>query len=331
MERRNEMRNVKMTNIFLILLMAVLFLSMGTISPIWGADYPKKPIKIVCPFGAGSGADRIVRVAIPFIEKALGQEMVMIYKAGGGGVVGANYYMTTRPDGYTLMVYNQPHIMIQERFMKVAFSTSKLIPLLGLTDRPEIIMVKATSPFKAFQDLVKYAKQNPGKLTIGNTGTFTSNHLTYAMMSKAVGIDLTRVAFASGGKMNAALLGDQIDATVSNRQWLTLHEGKLRPLVSASIERVIPDVPTFKELGYEGVINAASNFIFTREGTPAPIVTYLSEKLAPLRSNLDLKKEYIEKGIDYGVFDHQQCQTMMKEIMQHVEETKDLLVKGQKK
>jgi tripartite-type tricarboxylate transporter receptor subunit TctC len=322
---------MKKIKIFLIFLTAVLFLTMGTFYPISAADYPEKPIKIVCPFGAGSGADRIVRIAIPFIEKALGQEIVMIYKAGGGGVVGANYYMTTKPDGYTLMVYNQPHIMIQERFMKVAFSTSKLVPLLGLTDRPEIIMVKATSPFKTFQDLVKYAKENPRKLTIGNTGTFTSNHLTYAMMSKAVGINLTRVPFASGGKMNAALLGDQIDATVSNRQWLTIHEGKLRPLVSASMERVIPDVPTFKELGYEGVVNSASNFIFAREGTPEHIVNYLSKKLAPLRSNLDLKKEYIDKGIDYGVFDYQQCRNMMKEIMQHVEKTKDLLSKEQKK
>ena len=72
------------------------------------AAYPERPLSVICPFGAGSGADRIIRIIMPYLEKALGQKLVMDYKAGGGGVVGSNYFMTTKTDGYTLLFYNQP-------------------------------------------------------------------------------------------------------------------------------------------------------------------------------------------------------------------------------
>ena len=303
----------------------------GTSTRALAADYPSKPIKLICPFGAGSGSDRILRIAQPYMKKALGQEIVMDYKSGGGGVVGANYYMTTKADGYSLLTYNQPHIMIQEKFMKTAYSTDNLIPLLGFTWRPEIITVKEDSPFKTFQDLVDYAKANPGKLTIGNTGTFSSNHLTYAMMVKATGIDVVRVPFKSGGQMNAALLGDQIDACVSNKQWLTIHAGKIRALVSASSESFIEGVPTFKELGYGDLENAASNFVFVKAGTPDDIVKYLQEKLAPLSKDEQLKKEFLDAGVDYAVFTADQCVKLVERIKSQIAESSEMISKDNAK
>lgn len=100
---------------------------------------------------------------------------------------------------------------------------------------------------------VTYARENPGKLTVGTTGSLSSNHLSFALFSKLTGLQMTRVPFNSAGKMNAALLGGQIDATFNNLQWLTMYPGKLRVLSTASTERLQPDIPTFiQEQGYPG-------------------------------------------------------------------------------
>lgn len=287
-------------------------------------EYPEKPLVILCPFGAGTGADRIVRTAIPYMKEAIGQQIVVEYKEGGGGVMGANYFMTTKADGYTLLVYNYPHIMVQEKFQRTAFGMDKLVPLLGLTNRPEVIMVKSTSPFKTFKEFVDYAKKNPKKITIGTTGSFASGHLTVAMMEKAAGIQVTRVAYESGAKVLTSLLGDHTDASVSNMAWMTVHPGQLRPLVSASEERLTADVPTFKEMGYDVVCEAVC-LIFLRKGAPEPVITFLRNKWAPIRGNEKLRKDYLTQDQDPTVFDWKGCEELATKMVKRIKETEELM------
>ena len=99
--------------------------------------YPDRPVTVVLPFGAGSGADRIIRVMLPRMEELLGQKIILDYKTGGGAVVGSNYFMTTKPDGYTLLFYNQPHITMQSTFQKTAYNNDNLVPIFGATWRPD--------------------------------------------------------------------------------------------------------------------------------------------------------------------------------------------------
>lgn len=178
-------------------------------APARAADYPSKTITMICPFGAGSGADIIIRPLIPYMKEALGTEVVMDYKAGAAGIVGANFFMTTRPDGYTLLTYNQPHILLQERFMKTAYDTDAFVPLLAVTFRPDHILVNKNGRFKSVDDIIAYARANPGKLTVGTVGVYSGNHLTYALLEREwgkLGIRMTRVPFESGGKMISALI-----------------------------------------------------------------------------------------------------------------------------
>lgn len=268
------------------------------------ADYPERPITIICPFGAGSGSDRIFRTALPYIKEALGVDIVIDYKAGGGGVVGSNYFMSVRPDGYTLLFYTQPHITLQEHFSRVAFGNDKLVPVLGLSCRPDIITVREDSPFKSLEEFLDHAKANPGKLTVGNTGSFSINHMTYAQLVKDTGLKFTRLPFENGGKMNAALLGGQIDACVSNMQWLAVYPGQIRALASTAEERPSADIPTFRELGYGNMTNlSAIDVLCARSDTPSEVLNTLKEKLAPLRDNERLKADFLKAQIDYGVFD----------------------------
>ncbi len=293
------------------------------------ANYPRKPISIICAFGAGTGADLILRPVIPFLQEALGTDVVPEYKSGAAGIVGANYFMTKRADGYSLLFYNQPHILLQEMFMKTAYKTEDLVPVLGLTFRPDFIISRSgDTRFKNAQDVLDYAKANPGKLTVGTTGVYSGNHLTYALLEKATGLKMTRVPFESGGKMVAALLGAQVDVILSSYMWIGTYEGQLAALASCTSKRLAPDVPTLEEFGVEGVSDTAnSNFIFAHKNTPAPVLDYLKEKLAPLTRDEALKKAMFDANMqyDYAVYDWKECEKEIDNYRAQIAKVEDLL------
>lgn len=292
------------------------------------AAYPEKPITVIVPFGAGSGADRTFRVCQPFFEKALGVKLMPDYKAGAGGIVGANYYMTTRPDGYTLLYYNFPHISIQQKLMKTSFNTGKLVPLFSGVSIAEILTVRTDSPFRTMRDFVEYAKAHPGKVTVGNTGSYSSNHLSFAVMCGEAGIELARIPFENGNKMNMALLDGQIDAACSNSQWLTINAGKLRALGSFASERTEANIPTFVEQGFPGMHGPGTgNMLLGLAAMPEEARNYLIARLATLKNDEEFKNALAKAGIESVMRDHEALTVMIKEIDAQVDDMADLIRK----
>ncbi len=319
----------------ILLCLSLLALCLGLSAPAQAASYPSKPITLVNPFGAGTGLDLIVRPVVPFIKEALGTEIVTDYKTGAAGIVGANYFMTRRPDGYNMLVYNQPHIIMQEMFMNTSYKSADLIPVLGVTYRPDFLIVRLNDErFKTAQDVVAYATANPGKLTVGTTGVYSGNHLTYALFEKSTGLNMVRVPFESGGKMLAALLGGQVDVVLSGYLWVPTYEGQLKALASSTRERLVPDVPTMGECGIEGVVDSAnSSYFFMHKNTPEPIINYLREKLAPLVHSEALKQAMIDANMryDYAVFDWKQCAIEIDRYRDQIAKVKDLLKESEDK
>lgn len=314
---------------FPLLAAGLLILHLFSLSAVAAAPYPSRAITVICPFGAGSGSDRIFRVALPYLEKALGQKIVMDYKSGGGGVVGSNYFMTTKADGYTLLFYSQPHITMQSTFQKTAYNNDNLVPILGMTWRPDILTVRADGPFRTLNDLVAYARAHPGKLTIGNTGSLSSNHLAFSLFTRAAGMTATRVPFESGGKMNIALVGGQIDACFSNMQWLSVYPGQIRALASAAAERPAADIPTFTELGYPQLEGVASlDVLCVRKGTPDNVITLLREKVVPLLSDEQVRADYLQAGIDYGMFDGPAVEKIVTRFHRQAADMRDVILES---
>lgn len=303
---------------------AAVLLALGMVAPAQAA-YPEKPITVIIPFGAGTGADNNFRAAQPFYEEALGVKIVTDYKAGAGGVVGANYYMSTRPDGYTLLFYNFPHISLQQVFQKTSYNTDNLVPIVSSVLFDEIITVREDSPFKTLDDLIKYAKENPGKVTVGNTGSYSSNHLTFASFVKETGVDMVRIPFENGTKLNVALLDGQIDAACSNAQWLTTHKGKIRALASASKERIIEGVPTFAEYGINMDGCTMFNCLIGRADMPKEALDYLTSRLATLRDNKDLAASIARIGSTYGFQDSNDLKETIAKMDAKVESLKDTI------
>ena len=261
-------------------------------------EYPSRPITLVNPFGAGSSADIVVRLIEPFIKEAFGVNVVMSYKEGAGGVVGVNEFVTMKPDGYSIIYYNYPHYQLQPRFGKTLFKPGDLEPLMWVNAGPEGLLVRSDSPFKTIQEFLDYAKANPGKLAIGNTGTFGSNHVTYALLEKETGLKFTRIPFTNGSKSMTAVLAGEIDAALISAEMAGFYEGKMRVLAVAGEERMqtLPDVPTFKEIGYPGIINVLCTNFFTQKGVPPEILENMRARFATIVNDPKFKELMSSKG-----------------------------------
>ncbi len=239
-------------SVFLVLLIALI--AAGTAF----AQFPAKPLDYVLAFNPGGESDIFARAQQPLLEKILGQKVMVSYKIGGGGAVGWADLVKQRPDGYTFTGHNLPHIILQPLTMSnCGYKTNEIIPVYTFMSTPNVIAVNAKSPFKTLDDLVKFAKANPGAVLIGGSGSASANEIGQKVFDKLAGIKTTYIPFTGSGDAIPALLGGHVSlmtyTTMGNS-----YEGEVRVLAVAAEKRVssLPNIPTFRELGYDLVEGA---------------------------------------------------------------------------
>src|SRR4051812_27424275 len=222
--------------------------------PALAQEYPTKPITLIVPWPAGGSTDISMRAIADSASKFIGQPIVIDNKAGGGGTVGpATMAAAAKPDGYTIAqlpitVFRLP--LMQEVSWDPAKDFSYIIHLTGYTFG---VTTNAEQPFKTWQDVVDYAKQNPGKVTYATPGTGTSLHIGMEQIAAKAGIKLTHVPFKGGAETNAAVLGGHTTLQADSSGWKPLVEaGRLRLLMiwTANRSKNWPQTPTLRELGY---------------------------------------------------------------------------------
>jgi tripartite-type tricarboxylate transporter receptor subunit TctC len=246
------MKKTRITFAFLV------FLSVST----WGAigiaaDYPQKPIRMIVPWGAGGGSDVLCRAFQPAFEKILGQRILIENIPAGSTKMGTMELMKAKPDGYTLLFSNEAWIA---RYYAKIYDTKvweQMTPIGNVTSEPlAFVEVRAESPFKTWGDLVKAAKENPGKLSCGNPGVGSPLDIVFKEITEAAGINVRYVPFAGGGPSKIAMLGGHVDFRLCQppEAITMIRAGKSRGLAISTDKRLeaLPDVPTFKELDLKG-------------------------------------------------------------------------------
>jgi len=226
----------------------------------WGQAYPAKPVTMVVPWPAGGSTDIVMRTISEAAAKHLGQPIVIDNKPGASGTLGpAVVAATAKPDGYTLAQIPIT-VMRLPLMQKVTWDARKdFTYVVHLTGYTFGITAKADGPFKTWQDVVAFAKENPGKVTYATPGTGTSLHIGMEQIAARAGIQLTQVPFKGGAETNAAVLGGHTSLQADSTGWKPLVEGgQLRLLAIWTGERskVWPDTPTLKELGYPFVFDS---------------------------------------------------------------------------
>ena len=243
--------------------------------PAQAQSYPSQTIQLISPFAPGS-TDMMLR---PFVEKLpefLGQSVVLNYKPGAGGAVGAGFVATSKPDGYTLVGTSIGSIVLGPLANKDAkFNLDSFTPVAAVAEGSLILVVPSSSRFKTMKELVEYSKQHPQQLTYTSSGAMGITHVLTEIAAKEAGVRWSHIAYQGSGPGVTALLGGHVDMASSAVGPVQAHinAGTLRPLAVYSETRMkaYPEVPTLKELGY----NVASPVVYgllAPKGTPREVV-----------------------------------------------------------
>ncbi len=256
-------------------LMLIISLFIAFTVPALASDYPTKPITLIIPYPAGGSTDVTGRVLATAAKRYLGQPVIVENKGGGGGTVGPNLVISKPPDGYTIGIMASTTVTISWHMGKMNFNPiDDVYHIMRYTGYLYGFVVRADSPWKTLQDFVKYAKENPGKVTYGTTGVGTGPHLAMEQLSYLTGMQLVHVPYKGGAECNTALLGGHVDSVSDSTSWGPLVDaGKFRLLAvyTAARSARYPQVPTLKELGFDMVFPSPLE-IMGPKGLPQPIV-----------------------------------------------------------
>jgi tripartite-type tricarboxylate transporter receptor subunit TctC len=248
--------------------------------PVIAAEFPAKPVILICPWPPGGSTDISMRVLAETTSKYLGQPVVIENKAGGSGTVGgATMAATAKPDGYTvsqipITIFRLPYMM------KVTWDPLKdFTYIIHLTGYTFGVVVKADSPWKTWNEFIAYAKSNPAKVTYATPGAGTTLHITMETIAMRQGIKWIQVPMKGGGETTPAVLGGHVTATADSTGWAPqVDAGHLRLLVTWGNQRTKkwPDVPTLKELGF-GIVSNSPFGIAGPKGMDPKVVKILHD------------------------------------------------------
>ncbi|QFT98983.1 Tripartite tricarboxylate transporter family receptor [Roseovarius sp. THAF8] len=267
-------------------------------------NYPERPVMLMVSYGAGGATDFQARIVTMTAgnEDALGMPIAIVNKPGAGGRVGWNWLATqVDADGYTLGAYNVPHFIAQSIEGGVDYSTDSFEPIANWGADPAVFVVGADSQFNSMEDVVNYAKENPGGLTFSGAGLYVGHHIAALQLEKAAGVKLAYIPNNAGGAgaMKAVIAGDVLGGVNNLSDAFRAEKaGNVKILGVFDNERsdFLPDVPTMKEQGYD-IDNASVNFrgVMVPKGTPQPIIDKLAE-IVPAMFENDRVKGKMEAG-----------------------------------
>ena len=266
-------------------------------------DYPVKPIRTVVAFAPGGPADLVVRPVAQKLHELLGQPVVIDYRAGANGVIGADMVAKSPPDGYTLLATTSSFTISPSTFAKLPYDTVKDFAPLSLTASSDIaFMVNPVVPARTLREFIAVAKSRKNALTYGSSGTGGSLHLGAEMLKLASGIDMLHVPYKGAILAMADVIGGHIDVMfISVPPAIPqVKSGKLRALATASAKRArgLPEVPTFAELGFADFEVDSRYGLVAPAATPRDIVVKLSAAIMKATQSADFKERYAGLGLE---------------------------------
>ena len=259
---------------------AFAWLILSFTAPVVWAQYPTKTVQIINPFPPGAVTDIVARILAPKMSAALGQQVVIVNKAGGGGAVGIQAAKDATPDGYTILVTPPPIALIPIVNKNSSFTLKDFAPLALATSSPNTTVVKSDAPWKSFEEFIADAKKTPGQLTYGSAGPGTTPHFIGELVKIKTGIDMTHVPLGSESAAATAVLGGHVNIAFLTLGTTRSHieAGTMRALAVASNRRLkdFPNLPTTVEKGYPELNLKIWVGFFAPANTPAAAVKRLS-------------------------------------------------------
>lgn len=250
------------------------------------AQFPDRPIKLIVPYAAGGGTDAIARLVAQGMSENLGQSVVVENNGSAGGNIAVAQAAGAPPDGYTILMANQGPMTVNPHM----FKSVKVDPLAAfdaltlIAAAPLVLVVPKSSPFQSFQDLIDYAKKNPGKLSYGSAGNGSASHVAVLLLGEVAGIQMVHVPYRGAGPALNDLVGGQTQFMITTLPSVTglVHGGQLRALAVTSRKAIpqLPGIPAIAEAGYPDYESTAWYGFVVPKGVPAAVKERLSTAIA---------------------------------------------------
>ncbi|KQT09298.1 tripartite tricarboxylate transporter substrate binding protein [Ramlibacter sp. Leaf400] len=261
---------------------------------------PDKNVMYWQAFPPGGESDLSARhQQVVLKKKCPAVETIIQYKAGAGGALMWTQINQLPGDGANVVGINLPHIVFQPIEGTVQYKTQDITPVFWFHFTPDILVVPESSPIKNFQDFLRNAKSNPGKLNLGGSGLNSANHAAHERMNAAFGVKTVYVPFKGTGDMATSVIGSQVDGAMTYVPFAIANKGRIRPLAVAMEKRhpLMPDVPTFKELGVDWV-DGAYRGIGVPKSTPPEARKRISDMWMALNSDPEMKELASRSGFE---------------------------------
>jgi len=263
--------------------------------------YPTKPVRLLVPFPPGGSTDLVARTFSPRLGELLGQQIVIDYKGGAGGSIGAAEVARAAPDGYTLLIVWDTHA-VNHHIYKVQYDFGKSFePVSLLVQSPGILVAHPGFPPSTVKELIQYAKANPGRVTYGSAGAGSSNHLSGLLFSEMAGVTMTHVPYKGGGPLITDLLGGHVNIVFGTLPLYEQHvrSGKMKAIAVLAKGRIpqFPDLPAASETlpGFE----AKTWFGLLAPGrTPKRIVAQLHQNVVRALIDTKVREQLASRGFD---------------------------------
>lgn len=280
----------------------ILLSALLALAPLTGSaqDYPSKPIKLIVPFPAGGGTDIIGRVLGQKLSEQLKQPIIIENKPGAAGSIGVDVVAKSPADGYTLVLGQTSNIAINPSLYKnLSYDPLKdLSPVINVAEAPLVLVVGASSPFKNFDDIKKAAIAKPNEITFGSPGSGTVAHLTGELLQAKANIKFNHIPYKGSAQALTDLMGGRLDVYMSSipTALAQIKGGKLRAIAVTAANKtdVMPDIPTFKELGVKDLVTNSWFGIFVPAKTPQAIIERLSKEI-----NLAIQSDSVKEKIAF--------------------------------
>lgn len=265
------------------------------------AAFPEKPVKLVVPFSPGGGTDLVARTLGVGMSQELGQSVIIDNKPGAGTIIGTDAVAKSPADGYTLVVSTFAHAINPSLRPKMPFDTDKAFtPVILLARGPNVLVVRADSPYKSVAEVIAVSKKSPGSLTFASQGIGTSAHLAGEMLMNLAKIEMTHVPYKGAGPAMTDLLGGQVDMIFGTAAAVSpfLASGKMRALgvTSAQPSAALKGIPTIAET-VPGFVVESWYGLYAPAGTPADVVATLNAAAAKAARGDDFTKKLEHEGV----------------------------------
>ena len=280
----------------------LLFLALAVCGPASAQSFPNRPVRFIVGFTPGGGVDINARLLAARMSDYLGQQVVVENKPGAGTNIANEYVAKSMPDGYTLLFNSAAFAVNLALYKNPPYALRDFAPVSVFSESVNLLAVSASLPTKSVRDLVAMAKERPGSLNYSSAGAGTSQHMAAELFKLRTGTNIVHVPYKGSAPALTALIAGEVQLSFSNTVAVNQHvkSGRLRALAVAGPKRtdVLPDVPTMKEAGVEGVEVPLWFGLLAPAGTPREIVQLLAANVTKAGHAPDLRQKMIDQGAD---------------------------------